>query len=264
MRKSRANRWEYIAEVTVMDEQNELWVTEDWWGSLQVPHVVTFLGDYAGMVRFQGVHMVFNNQGHPSGEAFIQMVSEQAALATAQGVHNNFMHVGKKKRYIEVFQCSAEDLNLNHLTNQAPITPQVPLGFLPQAGILPQAAQAHAQQFWSYPSPPISPIVPGQVSQLIIYGIHASVGVPELVANFTTPEQTVENVSPSSQVSPLNDFSQVLFTRWPTHLCPGEAIITIRTRAAAAQTSPLSQLSAPNFPYQPAQNHFLQQPILME
>ncbi|PIC43386.1 hypothetical protein B9Z55_004149 [Caenorhabditis nigoni] len=216
-----------------------------------VQHIVNFLGDFANMVKFQGVHMVYNNQGNPSGEAFIQMISEQAAAATASGVHNNFMCVGKKKRYIEVFQSSAEELNLQHLVHQQqPQAAPQALGFLAH---LPPPAPG-AQQIWtSYPSPPISPILPGQVTQLIIYGIHLSIGVPELVANFTTPDHTVENV---------------MFTRWPTHLCPGEAILTLRSRAVptqTAQTSPLSQISQisayshhhhptglpPNFPLQP-------------
>uniref|UniRef100_A0A8R1I4I5 RRM domain-containing protein n=1 Tax=Caenorhabditis japonica TaxID=281687 RepID=A0A8R1I4I5_CAEJA len=201
-----------------------------------VQHIVTFLGDYATMVKYQGVHMVFNNQGHPSGEAFIQMVNEQAAAATAASVHNNFMSVGKKKRYIEVFQCSPEELNLQNVVNQPP----PPMGFLGPAGIIPPVPQPPAQQFWSsYPSPPISPIVPGQLTQLIIYGIQMTVGVPELVANFTTPEHTVENV---------------LFTRWPTHVAPGEAIITLRSRGPPAQTSPLQHLAyvqQPQFPLQP-------------
>lgn len=225
-----------------------------------VQHIVQFLGDYSKFVKFHGVHMVFNNHGNPSGEAFIQMVSEQAAAATAASIHNNFMHVGKKKRYIEVFQCTAEELNLQHVIHhqqQVSLAAQAqqPLAFL---GHLPQAGAPGAQQIWSsYPSPPISPIVPGQVTQLIIYGIHLSCGVPELVNNFTTAEHTVDNV---------------LFTRWPTHLCPGEAIITLRSRAvpqAPAQTSPLSQISqisAYSHHHHPTAlpANFPLQPILME
>ncbi|EGT52376.1 hypothetical protein CAEBREN_32196, partial [Caenorhabditis brenneri] len=213
-----------------------------------VQHIVTFLGEYSSMVKFQGVHMVYNNQGHPSGEAFIQMISEQAAAATAAGVHNNFMCVGKKKRYIEVFQSTAEELNLPRAG------PQPPLGFL---GHLPPPPQIPpTQQFWSYPSPPISPIIPGQITQLIIYGIQMSIGVPELIANFSTPEHTVENV---------------MFTRWPTHICPGEAILTLRSRAAPppSQTSPLSQISQlsayhPHHPHHHIPQFNPLQPILME
>lgn len=40
------------------------------------------------------------------------MDSEQAALASAQQKHHKHMLFGKKQRYIEVFQCSGEDMNL--------------------------------------------------------------------------------------------------------------------------------------------------------
>ncbi|XP_028165515.1 epithelial splicing regulatory protein 2-like isoform X1 [Ostrinia furnacalis] len=56
--------------------------------------------------------MVFNAQGHPSGEAFIQMDSEASAYLCAQQKHHRYMTFGKKQRYIEVFQCSGDDMNL--------------------------------------------------------------------------------------------------------------------------------------------------------
>lgn len=51
-------------------------------------------------------------QGQPSGEAFIQMDGEDAARSSAQLKHNKYMVFGKKYRYIEVFQCSGDDMNL--------------------------------------------------------------------------------------------------------------------------------------------------------
>lgn len=51
------------------------------------------------------------NQGQPSGEAFIQMTSEMAAYNCTQARHNRFLNFGKKNRYIEVFQCSGDDMN---------------------------------------------------------------------------------------------------------------------------------------------------------
>nr|CAD7406749.1 unnamed protein product [Timema poppensis] len=88
----------------------------------QVEHILEFLGDYAKSIVFQGVHMVYNAQGQPSGEAFIQMESEQSAFMTAQNKHHRYMFFGKKQRYIEVFQCSGEDMNLV-LTGGIPTTP---------------------------------------------------------------------------------------------------------------------------------------------
>ena len=51
-------------------------------------------------------------KGQPSGEAFIQMDSEQSASMAAQQRHHRYMIFGKKQRYIEVFQCSVDDMNL--------------------------------------------------------------------------------------------------------------------------------------------------------
>ncbi|XP_055853789.1 RNA-binding protein fusilli isoform X1 [Episyrphus balteatus] len=77
-----------------------------------VEHILHFLDDFAKNIMFQGVHMVINAQGQPSGEAFIQMDSEEAARQCAQRKHNQFMVFGKKYRYIEVFQCSGDDMNM--------------------------------------------------------------------------------------------------------------------------------------------------------
>ena len=40
------------------------------------------------------------------------MDSEQAAAASSADRHNKYMQIAKKQRYIEVFQCSADDMNL--------------------------------------------------------------------------------------------------------------------------------------------------------
>lgn len=78
----------------------------------QVDQVVAFLGEYAKNIVFQGVHMIYTNQGQPSGEAFIQMDSEASAAEVTSKMHNKYMELGKKKRYIEIFQSSAEDMNV--------------------------------------------------------------------------------------------------------------------------------------------------------
>ncbi|XP_063908037.1 RNA-binding protein fusilli isoform X2 [Zophobas morio] len=150
----------------------------------QVEHILEFLGDYAKNIIFQGVHMVYNAQGQPSGEAFIQMDSEQSAYTTAQQKHHRYMIFGKKQRYIEVFQCSGEDMNLV-LTGgiPAPVSPAkaTPALLSPGGNIIPTAfhpgpnfpgygpvqiaaAPLGPRQFlpppifyWPYPSPPVSP-----------------------------------------------------------------------------------------------------------
>merc|ERR550539_1586455 len=78
----------------------------------QVEHILEFLGEHAKNIIYQGVHMVFNAQGQPSGEAFIQMDSEGSAFGAANTKHHRYMVFGKKQRYIEVFQCSGEDMSV--------------------------------------------------------------------------------------------------------------------------------------------------------
>ncbi|VEN48780.1 unnamed protein product [Callosobruchus maculatus] len=111
----------------------------------QVEHILEFLGDHAKNIVFRGVHMVYNAQGQPSGEAFIQMDSEQSAFVAAHLKHHHYMTFGKKQRYIEVFQCSGEDMNLV-LTGGLPHPRVVSPAAAPKppATAAVRAAQAHA------------------------------------------------------------------------------------------------------------------------
>ncbi|XP_074841796.1 epithelial splicing regulatory protein 1 isoform X2 [Carettochelys insculpta] len=72
-----------------------------------IEDILEFLGEFSADIRTQGVHMVLNHQGRPSGDAFIQMKSADRAFSAAQKCHKKTM----KDRYIEVFQCSAEEMN---------------------------------------------------------------------------------------------------------------------------------------------------------
>lgn len=47
-------------------------------------------------------------QGRPSGDAFIQMKSSDKAFMVAQKCHKKTM----KDRYVEVFQCSTEEMSI--------------------------------------------------------------------------------------------------------------------------------------------------------
>lgn len=153
----------------------------------QVEQILEFLGEYANNIVFRGVHMVYNAQGQPSGEAFIQMDSEQSAAQAATQRHHKYMSFGKKQRYIEVFQCSIDDMNLvltggvplqRHLQTTGTLLPS-PYRAYPYLGggpVLPAgtvtaataalttgAAGVHPTSYyhpiiyWPYPSPPVSP-----------------------------------------------------------------------------------------------------------
>ncbi|RWS31711.1 RNA-binding protein fusilli-like protein, partial [Leptotrombidium deliense] len=157
----------------------------------QVEQILEFLCENAKNIVYQGVHMVYNAQvGQPSGEAFIQMDSEQSAALAATQRHHKYMIFGKKQRYIEVFQCSIDDMNLV-LTGGVPpmqrslLSPggtllPAPYGAYPyiqNPQVLPAAAVTtaatataltpgaarvptsfyHPIIYWPYPSPPVSP-----------------------------------------------------------------------------------------------------------
>ncbi|KAK3085541.1 hypothetical protein FSP39_004993 [Pinctada imbricata] len=100
----------------------------------QVTDILTFLGEYSQFIIYQGVHMVYTAQGEPSGEAFIQMDSEESAQLTTLNRSKRQMTFAQKKRIIDVIQCSGEDMNLV-LTNGLPTTPAIPQ---------PAAIHAHA------------------------------------------------------------------------------------------------------------------------
>ncbi|KAK7469863.1 hypothetical protein BaRGS_00036141 [Batillaria attramentaria] len=78
----------------------------------QVTDILTFLAELAQFIVYQGVHMVFTAQGEPSGEAFIQLDSEEAAMVIAMNRHRRPMIFGNKKRLIDVIQCSGDDMSL--------------------------------------------------------------------------------------------------------------------------------------------------------
>ncbi|XP_055597786.1 RNA-binding protein fusilli-like isoform X2 [Uranotaenia lowii] len=150
----------------------------------KVEHILHFLEDFAKHIVYQGVHLVYNAQGQFNGEAFIQMDSEAAAFQSAQQKHHKNMMFGKKQRYIEVFQCSGDDMNmvLNGGFQQAssiskppllspggtimgaPFAGFSPFGHHPPAAMLTPRAHHPTAAFypqpilyWGYPSPPVSP-----------------------------------------------------------------------------------------------------------
>ncbi|XP_065064441.1 epithelial splicing regulatory protein 1-like isoform X2 [Rhopilema esculentum] len=76
--------------------------------------IVTFLGHHSQGV-IGTVHIIYNLQGRPSGESFVQLKSAESAHKAANELH--LKHMGE--RYIEVFQCSIHDMSLMLATSQA-------------------------------------------------------------------------------------------------------------------------------------------------
>ena len=93
-------------------------------------------------------------QGSPSGEAFIQMDSEKSAESTAVTKNKKLMFVGGNRLYVEVIQCSGDEMALV-LQQGLPAPISASLSSLPQSstsvhatatGVLPTG-------FWPLPPP---------------------------------------------------------------------------------------------------------------
>lgn len=76
-----------------------------------IEQILEFLGVHSQHIIPQGVHMVFNAHGQPSGEAFIQMDSETSSYNASMHKNNKYLFFNGKKRFIEVLQCSGEEMN---------------------------------------------------------------------------------------------------------------------------------------------------------
>ncbi|XP_029310284.1 LOW QUALITY PROTEIN: epithelial splicing regulatory protein 2 [Cottoperca gobio] len=73
-----------------------------------IEDILEFMGENTVDIKPHGVHMVLNQQGRPSGDAFIQMKSPDKSFIVAQKCHKKTM----KDRYVEVFQCSTEEMSI--------------------------------------------------------------------------------------------------------------------------------------------------------
>lgn len=90
------------------------------------------------------------------------MDSETAAQASAQQKHHKHMMFGKKQRYIEVFQCSGEDMNmvLNGGGYQYPSQPAITAKPISSSGMLPSRPQQQAQPLQITIPPPLTLSLP--------------------------------------------------------------------------------------------------------
>ena len=134
------------------------------------------------------------------------MDSDVSAHAAATNRHNRYMVIGKKQRYIEVLQCSGEDMSLvltgglappppppSAAANTAPV--KSPAGMLPiptsltaaAAGLPGAAAAASLPQFSLY-----NEQIPHHLSPLLYPAGGAAAGVSSLLLNgLLPPAQTL-------------------------------------------------------------------------
>ncbi|XP_069406265.1 epithelial splicing regulatory protein 2 isoform X4 [Ovis canadensis] len=140
-----------------------------------IEDILSFLGEAAADIRPHGVHMVLNQQGRPSGDAFIQMTSAERALAAAQRCHKKAM----KERYVEVVPCSTEEMSrvlMGGTLGRSGMSPppcklpsllpaaRVPAAPTPVAYYPGPATQLYMNYTAYYPSPPVSPTTVGYLT----------------------------------------------------------------------------------------------------
>lgn len=97
--------------------------------------IMEFLGEDAHSVVDQGVHIVYTPEGQPSGEAIIQMNSEDAAFWACSNSHSRYM-MGQKPSIIEALLCSVDEMKTMLAGSQPGPVPFSPSGAgEPQPGL---------------------------------------------------------------------------------------------------------------------------------
>ncbi|XP_033899157.3 epithelial splicing regulatory protein 2-like isoform X4 [Acipenser ruthenus] len=130
-----------------------------------IEDILEFMAEFTVDIKPHGVHMVLNQQGRPSGDAFIQMKSAERSFLVAQKCHKKMM----KDRYVEVFQCSGEEMSfvlMGGTLNRSGLSPPPcklpclsPPGYAFQtaAAVIPEAALYQPQALLASPRTPQPP-----------------------------------------------------------------------------------------------------------
>lgn len=199
------------------------------------------------------IRLSLSVQGQPSGEAFIQMDSESSAYACASQRHHRYMIYGKKQRYIEVFQCSGDDMNLV-LTGA--VTPPSTKALLSPGTLTTQTPAT-----LTHPPPPTPVPVPVPTAQPPLWDIHALVQAQAqaqvqaqaqamrnqdfwLMALASNPPPT--STTPASPTSSATTKTLALPGHNHQHQLPAYAMAPPSAAAAAAAAAALhAQQSAP-------------------
>ncbi|TRY84584.1 hypothetical protein DNTS_001322 [Danionella cerebrum] len=167
-----------------------------------VQDILVFLGEYIDDIKPHGVHMVLNQQGRPSGDAFIQMRSVERAFLAAQRCHKRSM----KERYVEVFACSAQEMNIVLMG-----------GTLNRSGLSPPP---FVDRFW--------------FSSSNTSGIHLKLGPGLSPPSYTFPHGTA--VLPSGAVLPAG----AVIPMDPAAIYPSQFLLSPRPLAPATAFYPTS------------------------
>ncbi|XP_039276673.1 epithelial splicing regulatory protein 2 isoform X2 [Nilaparvata lugens] len=137
----------------------------------QIEEIIEFLGEHANNIIPHGLHIVYNEEGKVTGEAFIQMNSAVSAFIAALEKDLKFLTIDRTCRYIQVSQCSGDDISRIMASRQrlsltsADARIQSPLGSNSPAMSLPRSANASNSSAEFYPvNATASPLPPQQLA----------------------------------------------------------------------------------------------------
>jgi hypothetical protein len=149
------------------------------------------------------------------------MDSESAAAASAQQKHHKHMMFGKKQRYIEVFQCSGEDMNmvLNGGGFQYQSPPAIASKPIPSSGMLPSRPAQQAQPLQISIPPPLTLSIPS-----------SAVSGSAVLPNGVTGTNPVATVTSGNQ----NTTSSLIAQQQQAHFIAQQSLIARQQQAAAA------------------------------
>lgn len=171
---------------------------------VEVETIIKFLGEHTFGVVGQGVHMVYDVFGQPSGEAFIRMDSEEAAYWAATHCHGRRIEDKGRPRCIEVLQCSMNDVQ-DPGAGPGPLPPAspgdpgavlAPVLPLADASSLPPMASPSALLYPGLPLAPLTHILDMGVVMVLLRGLPHASPVPYIMELFEGfPELTPDNVN---------------------------------------------------------------------
>uniref|UniRef100_A0AAY4EZX8 RRM domain-containing protein n=1 Tax=Denticeps clupeoides TaxID=299321 RepID=A0AAY4EZX8_9TELE len=149
-----------------------------------IEDILDFMGEHTVDIKPHGVHMVLNQQGRPSGDAFIQMKSADRAFMVAQKCHKKMM----KDRYVEVFQCSTEEMSFVLMG-----------GTLNRSGLSPPPCKLPCKRSLTPPSPLLQPCCPPKLPCTS----------PPLLATPRTPQPPTHSPAPTLAYYPPQAHAQL-------------------------------------------------------
>lgn len=163
------------------------------------------------------------------------MDSESAASASAQQKHHKHMLFGKKQRYIEVFQCSGEDMNmvLNGGGFQYQSPPAISSKTIASSGMLQPSRPAQQAQ-------PLQISIPPPLTHLSIPSNVTAASAAAVLPTATNPNQAVATVTSGNP----NSTSSLIAQQQQAHFIAQQSLLARQQQAAAVAAQQVHQMQA--------------------